>query len=343
MNIQTKLCFDDILIVPRNSIVNSRKDVSLVKKFTFRGGRTWCGIPIVVSNMDSTGTFEMAKACGIYKLLTCIHKYYSVSDWKTFIQNESYNNKSILNYVAVSTGISNQDIKKLNDILTLSNLINVICVDVANGYIPNFLQVIESIRKKYPNKIIIAGNVVTPERCKELYTAGVDIIKIGIGSGSVCLTRKQTGIGYPQASAVNDCKSDFKHHIMSDGGCKNAGDVCKAFAMGADFVMLGSVFSGHIESAGEIVEENGNRFKLFYGMSSKHKMNKYDNGVNNYRSSEGKCVRVLVKGFVKNTITDLLGGLRSHISYIGFDSLQHYDYTKITKIKTTIQLNPIYN
>lgn len=333
-----KLGFDDILIVPQNSIVNSRSEVSLLTTFTFRNDRKWTGVPIVISNMDTTGTFDMVKACSAYKLLVCVHKYYSIKEWEHFIKH----NQNILEYVAVSTGISDNDLKRLDSIVKLSSHLTMICVDVANGYIPALIKTIKKLRCNYPDKIIIVGNVVTSARCNELYDAGADIIKVGIGSGSVCLTRTQTGIGYPQASAVFDCKRASRGFIMSDGGCKNPGDVCKAFAMGADFVMLGSIFSGHTECSGEEVKENGIRFKLFYGMSSKHKMNKYDNGVNRYRSSEGRCVKVKCKGSVKKTIDDLLGGLRSHISYIGFNSLASYDYRKVTKIRTNIQLNPTF-
>lgn len=341
MTLIKKLSFDDILIVPRNSVVNSRKDISLIKTFHFKNNKKWTGIPIVVSNMDTTGTFEMAKQCGMLKIMTCIHKYYSINEWIHFIKN----NENILNYVAVSSGISTNDLYKMDCILNKSPNLNIICLDVANGYIPQFITIIKAIRKKYPAKIIIAGNVVTPERCLELYEAGVDIVKIGIGSGSVCLTRRQTGVGYPQASAVYDCKNKLskEHYIMSDGGCKNPGDVCKAFAMGADFVMLGSMFSGHTECSGNIIKDGKCMFKLFYGMSSCHKMNKYDHGIDNYRSSEGKCIKVPFKGAVKNTIDDLLGGIRSHISYVGYQCISCYDYTKIVKIRTNIQLNPIYS
>ena len=167
--------------------------------------------------------------------------------------------------------------------------------------------------------MIIAGNVVTCRNDRTILLAGADIIKVGIGPGSVCTTRKQTGVGFPQLSAVLEC-ADAAHgiggHIISDGGCTVPGDFSKAFGAGADFVMAGGYFAGHTESGGDLIEEDGKKFKLFYGMSSDTAMNKHSGGVANYRSSEGKTVKIPYKGSVKDTLLDLLGGIRSTLTYV---------------------------
>ena len=221
-----------------------------------------------------------------------------------------------------------------------------ICVDVANGYMLSLIDFCKKLREKYPNIIIIAGNVVTRELVEELIINGkVDIVKVGIGSGSVCTTRLQTGVGMPQLSAVLEC-ADAAHgvggHIISDGGITVPGDMAKAFGGGADFVMGGSIFSGHDESAGELIEENGKKYKLFYGMSSDTAMNKYSGGVAKYRSSEGKTVKVLYKGPVQDTIYSYLGGIRSTCTYIGARKLE--DLPKCTTfILVQNQVNKIFS
>jgi GMP reductase len=248
-------------------------------------------------------------------------------------------------YFAISTGINDVDLENLDNIVEVVNP-KFICIDVANGYMSRFIEKCKYIREKYPNRILIAGNVCTSEGVLELVMNGkVDIVKVGIGSGSCCTTRKQTGIGMPQLSAVIEC-ADTAHgldaHIVSDGGLQVIGDFSKAYGAGADFVMSGSMFAGHNESGGDLVEEDGIMYKIFYGMSSSTAMNKYSGGVAKYRTSEGKTVKIAHRGPVENTILDIQGGIRSCMTYLGAKKIK--DIPKCaTFVRVSRQLNQIYN
>lgn len=340
---ERKLDFKDVLIVPKRSNLYSRSQVNLERTFTFPHSKyTWTGVPIVVANMDTTGTFEMALKLSEFKCITCIHKHYTLDEWNKFINNINDNN--VFNHFAVSIGIRDDDIEKLSNIMKLNNNIQFICIDVANGYSQKFLEKIKLIRETYPNKTIIAGNVCTNEMTEELIMCGVDIVKAGIGGGSVCTTRIKTGVGYPQLSMVIECADaahGLKGMLMSDGGCTNSGDISKAFGAGADFVMLGGMFAGHDESNGTIVVEDGVKYKEFYGMSSDTAMNKHNGGVANYRASEGKRVLIKYRGPVEYTINDILGGVRSTCTYVGAEKLK--ELSKCTTfIKVNNQSNEIY-
>jgi GMP reductase len=331
-----KLDFSDVLIIPKRSNYSSRNEVSLERTFKFKySPHTWTGVPIMVSNMDTTGTIEMAREMQKYKMLTCLHKYYKSDD---LIGLD-------VNYFVVSTGIGEKDLENLDDIMNKINP-KFICIDVANGYMTKFIQTCSSIRHKYPNVILIAGNVCTQQGVLELIVEGkVDIIKVGIGSGSCCTTRKQTGIGMPQLSAIIEC-ADTSHgldaHIISDGGLQSVGDFSKAYGAGSDFVMSGSMFAGHSESGGDMIEELGKQYKIFYGMSSSTAMNKYSGGIAEYRSSEGKTVKIEYRGDVKHTIHNIQGGIRSTMTYIGAKKIK--DIPKCTTfVRVNRQLNQIYN
>mmetsp|Transcript_40744 Transcript_40744/g.97813 ORF Transcript_40744/g.97813 Transcript_40744/m.97813 type:complete len:365 (+) Transcript_40744:64-1158(+) len=338
---EVKLDFKDVLIRPKRSTLASRSEVSLERTFKFKHAKQeWTGVPIIAANMDSVGTFEMARKLAEFKVITAMHKHYSVDEWKAFAANGG---KDIMQYVAVSTGISQADREKLKQVLDVTGA-NMICVDVANGYAEAFVECIRKIRADFPDKVIMAGNVVTGEMTEELILSGADVVKVGIGPGSVCTTRKQTGVGYPQLSAVMEC-ADAAHglggRIISDGGCTCPGDLAKAFGGGSDFVMMGGMLSGHDESGGDVIEENGSYFKLFYGMSSDTAMNKYAGGVANYRSSEGKTVKVPYRGPVEETIRDCLGGIRSACTYVGARNLSELD-RRCTFIRVTQQLNTVF-
>src|SRR6188508_1234095 len=338
-----KLGFKDVMLRPKRSTLSSRSEVSLIRKFKFlHSNSTWEGIPIMAANMDTVGTMEIAKALAGEKLFTAIHKYYTPAQWKTFMQKGG---ESITEYIAVSTGTSSSDAKKLDTIFTENPSLRFICIDVANGYSEKFVAFLKSTRNKYPGKVIIAGNVVTGEMVEELLLAGADIIKVGIGPGSVCTTRVKTGVGYPQLSAIIEC-ADAAHglggHIISDGGCATPGDVAKAFGAGADFVMLGGMLAGHTESGGELIEINGEKFRQFYGMSSTTAMDKHVGGVAEYRASEGKTVQVPFKGKVINTVLDILGGLRSACTYVGASRLKELT-KRTTFIRVSEQENQIFN
>jgi len=337
-----KLGFKDVMFRPKRSTLKSRSEVTLEREFNFlHSDITWKGVPIIAANMDTVGTFNMAKALSNHNIFTAIHKHYTIDDWRKFIHESSVNT---LNNIAISTGTSKEDAKKVKTILNEFPQINFICIDVANGYSEHFVEFVRKMRKQHPNKLIIAGNVVTGEMVEELLISGADIIKVGIGPGSVCTTRVKTGVGYPQLSAIIEC-ADAAHglggQIISDGGCKVPGDVAKAFGANADFVMLGGMLAGHTESGGEIIEENGEKFKAFYGMSSETAMNKHSGGVANYRASEGKTVKIPFKGNVENTIIDILGGLRSTCTYVGARRLKELT-KRTTFIRVQEQENQVF-
>lgn len=334
----TKLDYQDVLIRPKRSTLTSRKEVDITRTFTFpHSKQTWTGIPIMASNMDTTGTIEIAEAIFEHQLFTCLHKFYSVEDIEK-IKDEPY-----FQNIAVTIGIKDKDLEFLRQVVEKTQP-KFVCIDVANGYTERFAGFISQVRSLYPNINIIAGNVVTGEMVEQLILAGADIVKVGIGPGSACTTRKKTGVGYPQLSAVIEC-ADAAHGmggmIIADGGCVVPGDVAKAFGAGADFVMLGGMFAGHDESGGEVIEENGKKYKEFYGMSSDTAMKKYYGGVAHYRSSEGRTVRLLYRGPIHATIDDILGGLRSCCTYIGAKKLKHVPKCT-TFMRVTRQLNTTY-
>ena len=340
---ELKLGFKDVMFRPKRSTLSSRSQVKLERNFRFKHTETdWTGIPIMAANMDTVGTFEMALTLFEKQLFTAIHKHYSLEEWNNFMAKAP---KGIENFIAVSSGTGSRDLEKITQVITSNPLIRFICIDVANGYSEHFVAFVKQIRKKFQDKIIIAGNVVTGEIVEELLLAGADIIKVGIGPGSVCTTRIKTGVGYPQLSAIIEC-SDAAHGlgglIISDGGCATPGDVAKAFGAGADFVMLGGMLAGHDESGGELIEKNGKKVKQFYGMSSKTAMDKHAGGVADYRASEGKAVEVPYRGKVENTVLDILGGVRSTCTYVGASKLKELS-KRTTFIRVAEQENQVYN
>lgn len=339
--------FQDVLISPKRSTLKSRGEVLLERTFKFRHTeKTWTGVPIIAANMDTVGTFEMAEAFSEWKMLVAIHKHYTLDEWKEFAEKQK--SKDIFNYMMVSTGISDRDFVFLNEVLEIIPEIPFICIDIANGYSQPLISFVKKVRERHPEKIIIAGNIVTGNMAEELILSGADIVKVGIGPGSVCTTRLMTGVGRPQLSAIIDC-ADLSHglkgHVIGDGGCKNPGDVSKAFCGGADFVMLGGMLAGHEQSSGEVVEQmiNGEltKVKEFYGMSSSNAMNKHNGGVAKYRASEGKKIEVIYRGDVKDTMSKILGGVRSTCTYIGAVTIKEMP-KRTTFYKTNTQLNEVY-
>ena len=341
-----KLGFNDVLIKPTYSTLSSRSQVELLNTFTFKHSKkTLTCLPIISANMDTTGTFETGLVFSKHKMLTAIHKHYSINQWKKFYH--SLQDKSILEYFIISSGILDNDIDTLVEIYNMIPEISIICLDVANGYMESFVNTLKRVRTMIPNSIIIAGNVVTSEMSLMLISNGADIVKLGIGPGSVCTTRKQTGVGYPQLSAILDCSVQIRESgglIISDGGCNVPGDFSKAFCAGADFIMAGGIFAGHEESGGDLVidDKTKNKYKLFYGMSSSKAMMKHKGNMSNYRSSEGKLVKIPYKGPLENTILDLLGGIRSTCTYIGVKHIGDM-FLSSTFIRVNIQTNNIFN
>ncbi len=337
-----KLGFKDVMFRPKRSTLKSRSQVSLQRTFKFmHTSIEWTGVPIMAANMDTVGTFEMTLKLAEKEMFTAVHKHYSLEEWNTFLSKAP---AGIENNIAVSTGTGDQDLEKIVAIFKANPQLKFICIDVANGYSEHFVAFVKSARKQFADKVIIAGNVVTGEMVEELLLAGADIIKVGIGPGSVCTTRIKTGVGYPQLSAIIEC-ADAAHgmggQIISDGGCAVPGDVAKAFGAGADFVMLGGMLAGHDESGGQIVERNGKKYKQFYGMSSATAMEKHVGGVANYRASEGKTVEVEYRGAVENTVQDILGGVRSTCTYVGASQLKELT-KRTTFIRVAEQENRVY-
>jgi GMP reductase len=322
-----KLDFDDVLIRPKRSEAPSRATVVLERDYHFLNSQAaWKGVPIVASNMDTVGTMAMADALGP-KMMTCLHKYHSEESLVEFFKSEVRRQSAIF-----TIGIRDEDIQKLESVKSRAEF-RFLCVDAANGYTKYFVERVQRIRESYPELTIMAGNVATPEMVQELLISGAaDIVKIGIGPGSVCTTRIITGVGYPQLSAIIEC-ADAAHglrgHVCADGGCRFPGDIVKAFAAGADFVMLGGMLAGHDECAGEWIVENGKKVGMpFYGMSSHKALDKYAGGRRDYRASEGKETMVPYKGPVKDTLQEITGGIRSACAYVGATRLK--DLSKCT-------------
>lgn len=350
-----KLDFQDVLIKPKRSTLTSRKEVTLDRRYTFKhSGRDWAGVPIIAANMDHTGTVEMAQALNDKSLMVALHKFYdlrTISDSLPMLTTD---------HVFLSTGITDDDFKKLQYAFQdyRINHIPNICIDVANGYSEAFVDFVKKVRDLYPDKTIMAGNVVSGEMVEQLILNGADLVKVGIGPGSVCTTRKMTGVGFPQLSAIIEC-ADAAHGIggliCADGGCQVPGDVAKAFAAGADFVMLGGMFAGHDECSGDFISYQQNKeagdeisrealsswtdiYMKFYGMSSQEAQDKHGDGLKGYRASEGKCVEVPYKGPVAGTVQEILGGIRSTCTYVGARRLK--DLSKCTTfIRVNRQLN----
>ena len=329
-----KLDYKDVLIIPKRSTLSSRSQVKLKRAFTFRSGNSWTGVPIIAANMDGVGTLDMDLQLAKMDLMVALTKHIEEVDLA-----ERF--KLHLNSSIYSMGITDSDLQKFQFVYSAAQAPYMrVCVDVANGYTQSFVDFIKRFRDKYPNIVLMAGNVVTPEMTEELILAGVDIVKVGIGPGSVCTTRKITGIGYPQLSAVIEC-ADAAHglqgHIIADGGCSVPGDVVKAFAAGADFVMLGGMLAGHREGGASPFGDN-----KFYGMSSDTAMDLHNGGVAEYRSSEGKTVEIPYRGEVTPTIREILGGLRSACTYVGASELKELS-KRTTFVRVTQQLNNSLN
>jgi GMP reductase len=314
-----KLDYSDVLIVPQFSDIDSRSKVDIDYN------------PVIASNMDGVGTFEMAKELAKVGAHTAIVKHYKFQDWCKF---SSTVNETTLKHIYVSTGISREDIELTERIANLlfdeHGIYVNICVDVANGYMKQFYETVEFLKRKSPRSKIMAGSVVTAKAVRRLEDAGADLIKVGIGSGAVCTTRIKTGIGYPQLSAVMECATESKSGgIIADGGITCVGDIAKAIGAGAKYVKLGSMLAGHDEGGAKNTEDG----VVFYGMSSRTAQEKHKGYLANYRSSEGRTIKVPYKGPVSNTMQDILGGLRSTCAYVGASRLSHLSrYTEFIRV-----------
>jgi len=376
MRIENEVLLDysDVLIRPKRSTLGSRKEVNLEREFTFRnynkqdimsGEYDWKGVPIMASNMDGVGTFEMADKLAEGNIFTCLVKTYSEQDLIKYFTSDLPERSD---YVAMSIGIQDRDLNKFEKVYAVcKENLKYVCIDVANGYSQRFVEFVGEFKFRFPKVVIIAGNVVTADQTQELILNGADIVKVGIGPGSVCTTRIQTGVGYPQLSAVIEC-ADAAHglggHIIADGGCTTPGDVAKAFAAGADFVMLGGMLAGHDEGGGEVIDKfyktgewvkeettvdkilrttwkdgiERKQFVQFYGMSSESANDKHFGGLKDYRSSEGRTVLVPYRGEVARTVQEILGGVRSTCTYAGAMKLK-----QLAKCTTFVRCTQTHN
>jgi GMP reductase len=338
---ELKLDFKDVLIRPKRSTLTSRSEVDISREFVFRhSGRSYRGIPIIAANMDTVGTFEIARALAQHELATALHKHYDDGDLLSFFRQLPPGTT-----VFYSMGITKADYEKFRRVKEQAgDAIAYVCVDVANGYTKAFVDFLRKLRDGYPDLVIMAGNVVTGEMAEELVLDGADIVKVGIGPGSVCTTRKMAGVGYPQLSAIIEC-ADAAHGlgglICADGGCTSPGDLAKAFGGGADFVMLGGMLAGHEECGGEVIERDGQRKVRFYGMSSQTAMEKYEGSVAGYRAAEGKEVLLDYRGPVENSLRDILGGVRSACTYVGARKLKELS-KRTTFVRVARQLNEVF-
>ena len=334
-----KLDFNNVLLRPKRSTAKTRKDVNLFRGMKFRNSKKeYFGIPIMAANMDGVGTLEMAKVMAKQGLFTCLNKPIPTMDLVNHFDNGG---TSELNYTAMTIGASPKDEEKFFNVYEqCDGKMKYLCIDVANGYTEYFSNFVYNIRKRISDITIIAGNVVTADMTQELILNGADIVKVGIGPGSVCTTRIQTGVGYPQLSAIIEC-ADAAHglgaHIIGDGGCAVPGDIAKAFGGGADFVMIGGMLAGHDQGGGEIVNDT----IRFYGMSSEIANDRHFGGLKDYKAAEGKEVEIPYRGDVKYTIQEILGSLRSTCTYIGADRLK--DMARCTTfIRCTDTHNRVY-
>lgn len=338
-----KLDFKDVLIRPKRSTLRSRNDVDIRRTFRFlHSGKEWTGFPLIAANMDVTGSMDMARALSRFGAMTALHKHYPAQALIDFFRAGETEN------VFYSLGTAEADREKFEHVKRHAP-IGRICLDVANGYAENFVHTVGRIRRENPDAVIMAGNVVTGDMTEALLLEGTDIVKVGIGPGSVCTTRKMTGVGYPQLSAILECADaahGLKGQVCADGGCMVPGDISKAYGAGADFVMLGGMLAGHDECEGEIryEERDGARVPVtmvFYGMSSDTAMKKYAGGVAHYRASEGKTVEVPYRGPVEGTMQEIMGGVRSMMTYIGAMRLKEIS-KRTTFVRVTSQLNTVF-
>lgn len=371
-----KLDFKDVLFRPKRSTLGSRSQADVTRQLTFlHSGKTFSGTPIIAANMDTVGTFSMARALLKHGMMTALHKHYSVDDYVNFFMEvpERLDGSEI--GIFYSMGILQKDLDKYNSVAKATQVKFPVCIDVANGYTETMVDFIKRFRDLNPSRTIMAGNVVTAEMTEQLILSGVDIVKVGIGPGSVCTTRKMTGVGYPQLSAIIECADaahGLKGQICGDGGATVPGDIAKAYGGGADFVMLGGMLAGTDEGEGTIVTKRyetneleeyedweqtimvadkvtktrkvieSKRFVEFYGMSSDTAMNKYAGGVAKYRASEGKTVLIPYKGSVDSVALEILGGLRSTMTYIGASQLKEIPKCT-TFVRVSAQLNEVFS
>lgn len=358
---ETYLDYSDILIKPKMGInLNSRKEVNLQRIFKFKHGQTRTGLGVFNANMATVGNFTVAKKLLAKGMFATLHKHYTIEETGEFIKQCKSEGISVDN-LFITIGLKNADeqIQKLKDLEQKYNWTDSrnICIDAPNFYIPKALAVLTNVRHEFPDAVIMVGNIASGDICLKLLDYA-DIIKCGIGSGSACLTRKQTGCGTPMVSLILEC-ADIAHsvngHICADGGIVDIGDICKAFCLNADFVMAGGMFAGTDEAEGEIIEKQYKtnemidgesviqikKFKQYYGMSSEYANNKFAGGMCNYKTSEGRELLIPYTGSLDKILQDISGGIASCCTYIGAAQVKHMPKCA-TLIQVHNQLNRVF-
>jgi GMP reductase len=328
----TKLDFDDVLIVPQFSDITSRRQVTLETTISGRWGASITGVPVIAANMDGVGTFSMHDALKKHGVFTAITKHHYPVQWAA---------REDVSHAFITIGMNDEELDNAKYISHTwmdrqTGFVPKIVIDVANGYMNPFYDFITKVRFALPNAFIMAGTVVTPEAVERIILAGADLVRVGIGTGAVCTTRRVAGVGYPQFSALMECVPAAEAvggGVQSDGGCVYPGDFSKALAAGAQMVMAGSIFAGHDESEQEIHDGK----VTFYGMSS-HAAHQKHNQVKNYRASEGRIVEIPYRGCVEHTISDILGGIRSSCAYIGALNI-----SEMSKKAKFVEVNHVLN
>lgn len=358
---EEQLDFEDLMMQPKRSTLNSRSEVSLFREFKWFGhdGKicTLECIPVIIANMATIATPKMAKIAAKRGFMCALEKHLKMSDilnlydeleddalreqlpTATYVQPTFAYTQRIMPTIGIKEDLA------LLEVLQYEHDVRCVCIDVPNGYVPKFIERVKEVRKICPDALVFAGNVVTGDICQDIILAGGNVAKVGIGPGSGCRTREKTGVGRPQASAIIEC-ADACHQVngfcCSDGGCKTPGDIAKAFGCGADFVMCGGMFAGAEEAEGEIVQVNGKPHKMFYGMSSNLAQEKHFGGRRSYSTSEGREKLVPVVGSINTIFDDIEGGLKSAMTYIGAKKLKNIP-KNCTFYKVRRQLNMVFD
>ena len=346
---ETQLDFSDVLIKPRRSSIDSRSKVDITREYKFK----WCpyvikGTGIMQANMGTIGNFEVSRKMLDKGLFACLHKHHNIDILIKFYKELIKRGDDTWRRCLLGIGLRDNGIDKLRQINKELGIQVGIKFDVPNGYIPQVKDKVIELRKEFPEMFIMVGNVVTGDITEDLILSGADCVAVGIGGGSACRTREKTGCGRPQLSTVIEC-ADAAHQvggmICSDGGITCPGDICKAFGGGADFIMIGGLFAGTDEAEGEIITKwistgeydrvsydsgyifkphfEEKKFKQFYGMSSTLAQEKFQGGMKNYRASEGVVIEVPYSGSMDSILEDMLGSIRSMMTYIGAKNLKN--------------------
>ena len=334
--IKDSLTFDDVTLIPQYSSILPAETIT----YTKLAHNLNLQIPLMSSAMDTVTESKMAIALSKSGGIGIIHRNLSIEKQVQEVKKVKKNNF----LVGAAIGVNSKDIERADELSKAK--VDMIIIDTAHGHTQKVLFMIKKIKKKLKKCVLCSGNIATGKAAKFLADSGVDIVKVGIGPGSICTTRLVTGIGVPQLSAVLQVKKalkNYKTRIISDGGIKFSGDIAKAIAAGADAVMIGSLFSGTTESPGKIFKQKGKLFKNFRGMGSvgamsigsadRYYQKKFKN-VSKY-VPEGVEGIVKFKGPVNKIIYNLIGGLKSSMGYLGAKTIKDLqkkgEFVKITK------------